>query len=141
MPLHPLFTLRFFRSKTLLALALCGACLLPLRSGWAAAFSDAEITEKECGACHYAYARDWLPAYSWKQIVDHLDDHFGENATLDDKTRQRILTYLVAQRPTDIPIRVTETDWWKTAHGGGASIETYAEAKGFKVSNCEKCHR
>lgn len=109
---------------------------------WAApATSDAELTKAECGACHFPFARDWLPAYSWKQIMDHLDDHFGDNAALDDATRARIESYLIGERSAAIPIRITEMDGWKGTHGGGTTIETFAQQKGFAVSNCEKCHR
>lgn len=121
-----------------LLIGLTALSALPVRA--ATPPSDAAVVKKECGTCHYAYARDWLPAYAWKQIVDHLDDHFGENAMLDDKTRERVLSYLVGVRSTEIPLRITESDWWLRAHGG-PSIKTYAEQKGFKVSNCEQCHR
>jgi len=117
--------------------------LVSVGSAWAAAapaHSDAEVVKKECGACHYPYARDWLPAYSWKQILDHLDDHFGDDASIDEKTRQRILSYMVGKRSTAIPLRVTEMDWWRNVHGG-ATIDAYAQKNGFSLSNCEKCHR
>ena len=54
------------------------------------------LFSKECGACHMAYPPTLLPAVSWRKIVATLDDHFGENASLDKETRDKIEAYLVA---------------------------------------------
>ena len=48
----------------------------------------------ECGACHFAYQPGWLPARSWRRMMDTLDQHFGENAELDHDTRLAITRYL-----------------------------------------------
>lgn len=127
---------------TAMLAAVCALSLASARHTHAAAadVSDAELTKKECGACHFPYARDWLPGYSWKQILEHLDDHFGENATLKDDVRKRIENYMIGDRDTEIPTRVTKADWWVAAHGG-PSIYSYALKQGFSVSQCEKCHR
>jgi|UPI0003653C4F hypothetical protein len=39
---------------------------------------------RECAACHFAYLPGLLPAASWKQLMASLDDHYGEDASLDD---------------------------------------------------------
>ena len=58
---------------------------------------DATYLE-ECGACHFAYQPGWLPEASWKKIIQAkaLEDHFNENAELDEETRKHIEQYLVA---------------------------------------------
>ena len=49
---------------------------------------------EECGACHMAYPPVLLPAASWDRIMSGLDDHFGDNAELDARTREQLLGYL-----------------------------------------------
>ena len=57
---------------------------------------DNPVVQKECGACHMAYAPQMLPMRSWQAIMGHLGDHFGENATLPASDGTTILAYLVA---------------------------------------------
>src|SRR4051812_22331997 len=52
--------------------------------------------KKECGACHMAFQPELLPARSWTALMAGLDNHFGENASLDAATSQAILAYLQA---------------------------------------------
>ena len=104
-----------------------------------AAVSDQELAKNECGACHFYYSRDFLPAFSWKKILDNLDNHFGEDASLDENSRVRILSYLAGLRSTEIPIRITKTGWWKQAHG--ARFRAFAAKNNIKAGNCGSCHR
>lgn len=104
-----------------------------------------ELTEKECGACHYYYSPKFMPAYSWKLIVDTLSDHFGDDASLDEASTQRILAYLTQGRSTvppanlkKIPIHITNMVWWRRAHGT-KFIEKAAQDK-ITLSNCANCH-
>jgi hypothetical protein len=76
---------------------------------------------KECGACHLAYQPQLLPADSWQRLFGRLDDHFGEDASLDDATGQEILDYYLAGAdrrvpPKGAPRQITELGWWVRAH-------------------------
>lgn len=54
---------------------------------------------QECGSCHTAYAPGFLPARSWVKMMAELENHFGEDAALEDPQRlaiQRELTDLAA---------------------------------------------
>lgn len=53
------------------------------------------LYKEECGSCHMTYSPGLLPSDSWKKVMLGLDNHFGENAELDTKTRQEILSYLI----------------------------------------------
>ena len=57
---------------------------------------DNAVVQKECGACHMAYAPQMLPTRSWQAIMGNLGDHFGENASLPAADGATILAYLVA---------------------------------------------
>ena len=51
---------------------------------------------EECGGCHTAYAPGLLPARSWNKIMSGLSRHFGDDASLDAKTREQLTAALVA---------------------------------------------
>jgi hypothetical protein len=84
-----------------------------------------------------------------------LGNHFGEIAALDPATARQIQAYLVANaadtpngepaflrglRPTDAPLRITDTPLWRTIHpallrpgvGTGSGIRFAAQ--------CLSCH-
>jgi len=56
-----------------------------------------QITKDECSACHFAFPAAMLPQASWKKILRDLENHFGEDASLDAQTTQHIKEYLVAR--------------------------------------------
>ena len=56
-----------------------------------------QLTKNECSACHFAYPASMLPEASWEKIMGGLENHFGEDASLDAQTTQHIAEYLVAQ--------------------------------------------
>ncbi len=111
-------------------------------------------TEAECSACHMAYPAGFLPARSWTAIMASLDDHFGENAAVDDATRADIEAYLVANAadaggrapgllrgtdPQTTPLRITELPWFVREHGREVSQQMLQRAG--SMSNCTACHR
>lgn len=69
---------------------------------------------KECGGCHTAYAPGLLTAGEWRQVMDDLQNHYGDDASLDGPTRLAILRWLeegAADAPgtTRLMRRITET--------------------------------
>jgi len=48
----------------------------------------------ECGSCHTAYAPGLLPARSWRKMMGELENHFGEDASLEEPQRLEILKHL-----------------------------------------------
>ena len=113
-------------------------------------------TLKECGDCHIPFQPQMLPMRSWRAIMSNLANHFGDNATLPEKTRADIEAYLVANaadapgnangerflRGTPsgaTPVRITETSYWKYAHGE-VSDAAFADPKVKARSNCAACH-
>jgi hypothetical protein len=117
--------------------------------------SAVQIVNSECGACHMVYPPQFLPARSWRAIMAGLDKHFGEIASVDAATKRRIEDFLVANaadtingeaeflrglRPTDTPLRITDTPMWRNIHrpllrpgvGTGPGMRSAA--------NCMSCH-
>ncbi len=97
------------------------------------------LVRQECGACHMAYRARWLSAESWRKIMADLENHFGEDASLDPKTRERITAYLVANagKPSRQGARITETRWWKRRH---RKIATAQWTRAGAPANCGACH-
>ena len=133
--------------------AATGALSAPIEV--AATPSDsAELFTSECGACHMAYPAALLPARSWQAIMGNLADHFGENASLDPDAATRISDYLLANAADaggrqsnvlrglaagDVPLRITDTPWWKRQHDE-VSRAAFKRADVKSASNCVACH-
>ncbi len=116
-----------------------------------------ETVLKECSACHMAFPPALLPARSWRALMAGLDNHFGENAALDEATAKHIADYLVANaadattggnrrvlrgvRPSDTPLRITELPWWMREHRGEVRPSAFKDPRVKSKANCVACHR
>jgi hypothetical protein len=109
--------------------------------------------QQECASCHIAYAPAFLPKASWQRLMGTLDNHFGENASLDPATQADILKYLVANAADTrtsrvmqsmgadaVPLRITETRWFVRKHDE-VSRATWARKSIGSAANCAACHR
>jgi hypothetical protein len=113
--------------------------------------------QQECASCHIAYAPAFLPKASWQRVMGGLDQHFGENASLDPATQADILRFLevnaadsgtsrmgnkVMQRmdANATPLRITETRWFVRKHDEVPRAAWSRKAVGA-AANCAACHR
>ena len=88
---------------------------------------------KECISCHTLYPPFLLPSKSWVSMMDSLDNHFGDDASLDAKTTESIKEFLVknsaesSTKESSLRIlaslendktylAITETPFWKNRH-------------------------
>lgn len=101
----------------------------------------------ECAGCHVAYPASLMSAGAWQQIMANLDKHYGDNASLDDKTRQAIEAYLVAHAGSggmemagkgDLP-RITTSPWFKRKHHEVSQAD-WRHATVKSPANCGACH-
>ena len=111
----------------------------------------------ECGACHLAYPAGLLPERSWRAIMAGLDDHFGDNAELDEATRIEISDYLSrfaadqggAQRGRrmlrgldgETPLRITELPYFVREHDEVPARLVRDNPDVGSFSQCDACHR
>jgi hypothetical protein len=103
---------------------------------------------EECGSCHVPYPPGLLPQASWRTIMAGLDKHFGENAGLAPETAAEISAFLAANaadagRAQDVgavPLRITETAWFRREHREIGSAVWKRPAVG-SPANCGACHR
>ncbi len=108
---------------------------------------------EECGSCHMAYPPQLLPVPSWVSIMSGLDEHFGENAELDETTRVAIQQYLIEVSSSmnyrrllrnsgnKIPTRITELPFFIRKHDEIPSRYIRGNDKVGSLSQCNACHR
>jgi len=111
---------------------------------------------KECISCHTLYPPFLLPSKSWVSMMDTLQNHFGDDASLDAVTTESIKAFLVnnsAETSTkDSSLRIlasldndkmylaiTETPFWKNRHKE-IDKAVFKRADIGKPSNCKACH-
>lgn len=110
----------------------------------------------ECSSCHMLYPPGLLPARSWRAMMEGLDSHFGDNASLDPATRSAIAAFLDANAADrvgnrrsakiaqsipagDTPLRFTETRYFvRQHHELRASV--WKREKVGSAANCVACH-
>jgi len=111
------------------------------------------LTKEECSACHLAFPAAMLHSESWTRMMNSLESHFGEDASLDEEAVAAITNYLNSNsadsswignrfsrgQTNDWPIRVTETDHWLREHKN-QSFKT-VDFKDIYRSDCEACHK
>jgi hypothetical protein len=135
--------------------AVAGAWPAGVLSQGTTARSPEAAFQEECGACHWAYAPELLPARSWRAITKDLTHHFGQNASLDEPTVRQITDYLVSHAadaqgsdhtfmrglgPGDTPMRITDTPLWRAIHERVSSFALTQQ--GVKtMADCMGCHR
>ena len=108
---------------------------------------------EECGSCHMAYPAALLPGRSWQKIIAGLEDHFGENAELDSRTRRQIEDYLVRESGRvsyrkllrnlgdATPLRITELPYFVDKHDEVSARFVLGNDQVKSLSQCNACHR
>jgi len=115
------------------------------------------VWKSECAtSCHAGFHPTLLPAASWKKIMGSLDEHFGDDTSLDDAARDQILKFLLsasAERSSTeasrkilysipestVPGRITEVPYWVAKHED-IKEEVFKRKSVLSKSNCVACH-
>lgn len=100
----------------------------------------------ECGSCHLAYPPGLLTAPDWRRVMASLEQHYGDNAGLDDKTRRAIEDFLVRHAASDgryagagDPPRLTSTSRFQRKHREIAD-RVWRDPRVRSAANCAACH-
>ncbi len=110
---------------------------------------------EECKSCHTLYPPFLLPVKSWVKMMDQLEDHFGDDASLEAQDVRSLKSYLTqnsaenstkesayhilkSMKEADT-LAITKTPYWEKRH---ADIDkrTFESKKVGKISNCKACH-
>jgi cytochrome b len=109
----------------------------------------------ECSACHMAYPPSLLKTRVWGSIMTSLDNHFGEDASLDQATVDEITTWLfenaadsVDTKPAHVfsradpahPLAITSTPFWKNTHRN-IPADVFTRPPIYDNGNCIACHK
>jgi mono/diheme cytochrome c family protein len=106
--------------------------------------------QAECASCHVAFPPQLLAADDWRRVMRSLDKHYGDNASLDEKTRQVLEDFHVRNaggrkvgagrtaQAGELP-RLTQTDWFRRKHREVRQAD-WTHAKVKTPANCAACH-
>lgn len=114
--------------------------------------------QEECGSCHFAYPPGLLPESSWKKIMQNLDNHFGDNAELEQSIYDGLLDYLTSNaadhseyrrsqkivrslEPNVTIDRITDTPYFIREHNEIPRRLVIENPKVGSFSQCDLCHR
>jgi len=109
---------------------------------------------ENCSDCHGVYSPSLLPAESWVKLMAKLDNHFGEDASLDQATTEQVKAYLVGHsagsvetKPSAVfmdvspkdPTRITASPFWVKTHKF-IPDSAFAAKPVYSKGNCFACH-
>ncbi len=123
------------------------AISLPARADRLPVPADAPASFKaECGGCHLPFPPALLTAPDWKRVMARLDKHYGDNASLDEKTRRELEDFLVRNAAGNgrmagqgDPPRLTASAWFQREHRK-VPASLWRDARVKSASNCSACH-
>jgi nitrate/TMAO reductase-like tetraheme cytochrome c subunit len=100
----------------------------------------------ECGGCHLPYPPALLTAPDWQRVMARLDRHYGDNASLDEKTRRELEAFLVRNAASRSrmagagdPPRLTASAWFRREHRK-VPESLWRDARVRSAANCGACH-
>jgi len=108
----------------------------------------------ECGDCHHAYHPSLRTGETWRTMMNGLENHYGEDASIDRETATVITSYLEKNhagtfdteaahrvgRMETPSLRMTDTPYWKARHRDIDPSVFRLRNVGSKV-NCNGCHK
>ncbi len=112
------------------------------------------VVQSECTDCHMLYHPSLLPARDWEHITATLEDHYGEDAWLDEETTAHIRDWLTAHAaetadtraahvfrldPEAGITRISDTPFWKERHAFIPEAAFRSPEVGSR-DNCAACH-
>ncbi len=119
-----------------------------------------ELYKEECASCHFGYQAGLLPKRSWIKLMEtkELENHFGDDASIDEQDRLTLLSYLVANASDSktnrsrlsheitrkisrysTPIALSETRYFKKEHDE-IPTRLIKQEDVKTIANCVACH-
>ena len=107
----------------------------------------------ECGGCHQPFHPSLLPRASWAALMNGLDDHFGEDASLPEAKARPIAAFLnsyaaeawdteAARRfaVVSLPNRCGSRRRHLGSQARGAAARAVQRTRGTVQGQCSACH-
>lgn len=115
-----------------------------------------ELFVNECVSCHILYPPQLLPKKSWQLVMSDLENHFGDDASIDTVDNKNILNFLETNsaesstqessvkmldsiKNKDI-IAITKSSFWENTHKE-IPKEVFTHKRIKSKANCKACHR
>ena len=117
---------------------------------------DNELWASECSDCHMAYQPEWLPKAAWVEMLNNLEDHFGDDASLSSAEVRELVAFAEARnaetseanfakqivrwmRPGDHTLRISEVRYIVRKHDElDPAVLTFLELE--NIAFCDACH-
>lgn len=132
---------------SLLAVAGLAACATQHREKISLPAENNALWRGECGSCHQAFPPMLLTVGNWQAMMQDLEKHFGEDASLDAAAREEITAYLLRNGAPDSytrhaasSLRISDTSYFQRRHKG-SSVPIWRRTGENKPSNCPACHK
>lgn len=106
---------------------------------------------KECASCHMLYAPFLLSSDKWQKMMNSLENHFGDDASIDEGDNAKIAEFLMANaadkshtkwavkfRKND-EIAITKSPYWIKKHKK-INEKVFAKNEIKSKANCLACH-
>lgn len=110
----------------------------------------------ECGSCHAIYPPFLLPKQSWTLMMGDLENHFGDDASIETEQNEEITNFLrnnsaehfdtkvaqkiIAEQKDPNNIAITKNKYWIKSHAT-ISAKTFAQPSIKSKANCFACHK
>lgn len=102
--------------------------------------------QQECASCHIAYPPAFLPAASWRRVMDGLSHHYGADASIDPATAKELAAWLASNAGRNRKVReeppqdrITRSAWFLREHDE-VPARTWKLTAVKSPSNCVACH-
>ncbi|MES9882670.1 MAG: cytochrome C [Sedimenticola sp.] len=120
--------------------------------------AENQLYQEECGSCHFAYQPGLLNTPSWELVMDGLEEHFEDNAELDEESETALRSYLLehaadrseytrsqgvalSQEGKGAVLRVSETPYFLRKHNELPLEWVTGNSEVGSFSRCELCHK
>lgn len=130
--------------KRIIMIILALAASQAYAAGGKTSLTPQQKWEAECGSCHIAYPARFLTPETWQRLMDSLDQHFGDNASLDPATTREITEYLKRNASSGAnrsakSMRISDTAWFARTHRE-VSSRAWTDPAIKSPANCTACH-
>jgi hypothetical protein len=130
----------FIFLSTVIAVSSVMAAKIPMPSDMPKSY------EAECASCHMAYPPGLLSEKSWQNVMSGLTKHFGTDASVDEKDKTEITSWLKRNAATKQKYselapenRITKTSWFIREHDE-IKADVWKRPSIKSPANCGACH-
>ncbi|MBT4889912.1 MAG: cytochrome C [Rhodospirillales bacterium] len=117
-----------------------------------------QTVKTECGDCHMVFFAEMLPRQSWLNILNNLENHYGEDASIDPVSLKEITVFHTSRasdvlnsrgahkwreglRAGDVPERITTAPRFVRKHNDNDYKRMWTKFNLVSNADCVACHK